>query len=178
MMKHVLPGLLAALALASPAAAEVQSVKHRVTGLYSREREADLREAVKRMAEVTIVAIDFDSAEVTFSYDAVKLFGKVKEKDLIEKFDNLLRVNSTHTFGAKPLTTTPKDKLTRVEISVLGNDCKGCDLSLYEIVGKIDGVEQATASFKEGKVTALIDPAKTNRDALVEMLKKRQVHVK
>jgi hypothetical protein len=178
MIKHLVPGLLAALALANSAAAEVQNVKHRITGLFSREREADLREAVKQLGEVAIVAIDFDTAEVTFSYDAAKLFPKVKEKDLVEKFDNLLRTNSKHTFGAKPLTTTPKDKLTRVEIAVLGNDCKGCDLSLYEIVYRIDGVEQATASFKTGLLTALIDPARTNRDALVDALKKRQVNLK
>ena len=42
----------------------------------------------------------------------------------------------------------------------------------------MDGVEQATASFKDGKVTALIDPARTSRDALVDALKKRQVNVK
>ena len=178
MMKHVLTAVAALLALAGPAAAELQTVKHRITGLFSREREADLRKAVKRMSEVTIVAIDFDAGEVTFSYDAAKLFPKVKQKDIVERFDGLLRQLSSHTFGAKPPTTTPKDKLTRVEIAVAGNDCKGCDLSLYEIVAKVDGVEQATASFKEGRVTALIDPAKTSRDALIEALKKRQVNVK
>jgi copper chaperone CopZ len=170
MMTYVLLGLLAF--------ADVQPVKHRVTGLFSREREADLREAVKRMTDVTVVAIDFDSAEVTFSYDPAKLFPKMKEKDFLERFDNLLRTASTHTFGVRPLCTTPKDKLTRVEIAVLGLDCKACSLAAYESIFKIDGVEQATASFKEGMVTALIDPEKTNRAALVEALKKRQVTLK
>jgi copper chaperone CopZ len=133
---------------------------------------------VKLLSEVTIVSIDFDSSEVTFSYDPAKLFPKMKEKDWLERFDQLLKQNSKHTFGAKPLSTVPKDKLTRVEIAVAGNACKGCDLSAYEILAKVDGVEQATASFKDGKLTALIDPARTNRDALVDLLKKRQVTVK
>ena len=178
MMKSVVLGVLLVLASADSAIAEVQTVKQRNTGLYSREREADLREVVKQLTEVTVVSIDFDTSEVTFSYDPATLFPKMKEKDWLERFDQLLKQNSKHTFGAKPLSSVPKDKLTRVEIPVAGNECKGCDLSLYEIVAKMDGVEQATASFKDGKVTALIDPSKTNKDALVDALKKRQVNVK
>lgn len=170
--------MILALVLALLAPAEAQPVKHRITGLFSREREADLREVVKKMADVSIVEIDFDRAEVTFSYDAAKLFPKAKEKDLLERFDNLLRSSSASTFGAKPLCSTPSDKLTKVEIGVLGLDCKACALSAYESIFKIDGVEQATASFKEGRVTALIDPTRTNRAALEEALKKRNVTLK
>jgi hypothetical protein len=39
-------------------------------------------------------------------------------------------------------------------------------------------VEQATASFKEGRLTARIDASKTSRDALIDLLKKRQVTIK
>jgi len=157
--------------------AGTEQVKHRITGLFGREREDDLREVVKKMTGVTLVSIDFDNAEAVFEYDPAKLFKDSKPKDYLERFDNLLRNSSTHTFGARPLCTTPKEKLTRVEIPVAGNDCKGCCLAAYESVSKIDGVEQATASFKEGKVTALIDPAKTTRAALEEALKKRNVTV-
>ena len=174
----LMTGLLAILPAAS-AMAEVQTIKHRVTGLFSRDREADLREAVKKMTDVSIVAIDFDVAEVSFSYDPEKLFQKgTKEKDRLERFDGLLRQASSHTFGAKPLCATPKEKLTRIEIGVTGPDCKGCCLAAYEYVAKIDGVEQATASFKDGIVTALIDPDRTNRAALEDALKKRQVQLK
>jgi copper chaperone CopZ len=175
-------GVMAVLlgVLPAPGAlAEVQTVKHRVTGLFSREREDDLREAVKKMSDVSLVSIDFDIAEVTFSYDPEKLFQKgTKEKDRLERFDALLKQASSHTFGAKPLCTTPREKLTRIEIGVVGPDCKGCSLAAYEHVAKIDGVEQATASFKDGLVTALIDPAKTNKAALEDALKKRQVKLK
>jgi copper chaperone CopZ len=61
---------------------------------------------------------------------------------------------------------------------VLGLDCKGCCLGAYESIAKIEGVEQATASFKLGLVTALIDPAKTNRAALETALKQRNVTLK
>jgi copper chaperone CopZ len=169
---------LPAVALAK-AGLEVQTVKHRVTGLFSHEREDDFRETVKKIPDLTLVGIDFDSAEVTFSYDPAKLFAKgTKEKDYVEHFDNLLRKASTHTFGARALCATPKEKLTRVEIGVIGLDCKGCGLAAYEVLYKIDGVEQATANFKEGRMTALIDPEKTNRAALVEALKKRNVGIK
>lgn len=159
-------------------AAEVQQVKHRITGLFGKEREEDLRAAVKQMADVTLVSIDFDDAEATFEYDPARLFPGSKPKDYQERFDSMLRQASRHTFGAKAPRTTSRDKLTRVEIPVAGNDCKGCALAAYEAVAKIEGVEQATASFKDGKVTALIDPSRTSREALVDALKKRNVVLK
>jgi copper chaperone CopZ len=61
---------------------------------------------------------------------------------------------------------------------VLGLDCKACALAAYESIAKIDGVEQATASFRDGLVTARIDPARTSRAALEEILKKRGVTLK
>ena len=170
--------ILCAALLALVPALEAEQVKYRITGLFSRDREDDLREAVKRMTGVTLVSVDFDSGEATFEYDAAKLFKESKPKDYLERFDNLLKSVSSHTFGARPPGTTPKDKLVRVEIAVAGNDCKGCDLAAYESISKIDGVEQATASFKEGRVTALIDPARTSKAALEEALKKRNVVLK
>lgn len=44
-------------------------------------------------------------------------------------------------------------------------------------MAKQEGVEQATASFKEGKITALIDPAKTGREKLEGVLKERGVTI-
>jgi len=167
--------LLAVLSLLAP---DVQPVKHRVTGLYNAGREADLREAVQKIAGMTIVSIDFDTAEVTFAYDSLKLLGKGSEKELLERLENMFRRASSHTFGIRALSTTPKEKLTRIEIGVLGLDCKGCELSAYESISKIEGVEQATCSFKESRMTALIDPEKTNKAALEDALKKRNVALK
>jgi copper chaperone CopZ len=157
---------------------EAQPVKYRVTGLFNREREADLQAAVKKLPDVAVADIDLEHGEATFSYDPAKLFPKVQPKDIVERFDNLLKSASGQTFGIKPLSTTPKDKLVRIEIPVLGLDCKGCCLAAYDSIAKIDGVEQATASFKDGLMTALIDPDKTNRAALEEALKKRGVTLK
>ena len=85
---------------------------------------------------------------------------------------------AAETFGAKPLRTTSLDKLKLIEIPVAGLDCKACSLAAYEAVYKLEGVERATASFREGKVTALIDPTKTDRAKLEAALKKREVDVK
>ena len=167
--------LIAALAFLAP---DVQPVKHRVTGLFNRDREADLRTTVAKLQDVSVVGIDFDTSEVTFSYDPVKLLGKGNEKQLLERFDNLLRNASSHTFGVRALCATPKEKLTRIEIPVLGLDCRGCELAAYESIFKIDGVEQATCSFKASLMTALIDPEKTNKAAIEEALKKRNVTLK
>jgi len=42
-------------------------------------------------------------------------------------------------------------------------------------VAKVDGVYQATASFHDGKATALIDPKNTSKEAIEAVLKKRNV---
>ena len=70
------------------------------------------------------------------------------------------------------MSTTPREQLQRVEIPIAILDCRACCLAAYESISKIEGVTQATASFKEHRLTALIDPAKTNQAALEEALKK------
>lgn len=75
-------------------------------------------------------------------------------------------------------TEVPKDKLARIEIEVVGLDCKACSYAAYRAIYQIEGVARATASFKDGKVTALIDPKETNRPALEEALKKKGVILK
>jgi hypothetical protein len=60
----------------------------------------------------------------------------------------------------------------------VGLDCRACELSAYEVIFKMEGVEQATCSFKAGMMTALIDPEKTNKSTLEEALKKRNVSLR
>ena len=172
MLFGLLAGLVATL-LPEPVEA-----KHRITGLFGPERTEDLKEAFKKVEGVRLVSVDFDASEAILAYDPQKLSARKQEKEILERLDALLGQASSHTFGVKPLSTTPREKLVRLEIPVLGLDCKACALAAYESIAKIDGVEQATASFKEGLVTALIDPEKTTRAALVEALKKRQVTLK
>ena len=174
MMQSLAPAVLWLCA----SAAEVQEVTHRVTGLFAPEREADLRDAVKGMSGVELVRVDVERGEAVFAYDPDVLLKNTKPSERVKRFDQLLRQASRHTFGARPPLTVPWEKLVKVEIPVAGLDCPGCDLAAYESVSKIDGVEQATASFREGRLTARIDPDRTSRDALVEALKKRRVGLK
>ena len=154
------------------------SFRHQITGLFMKEREQDLREAIEKVPQVKLVSIDFDNAEATFAYDPVKVFPGAKTEQIVQRFDNLLKTASSHTFGIKPLRSVPLEKLRRIEIPVAGLDCKACCLAAYESVYKLEGVEWATASFREGRVAALIDPEKIDRAKLEAALKKRGVQVK
>ena len=153
-------------------------VKYRITGLFSPDREADLREAAKDIADIALAEVDYANGEVTFTYDSTKILKGAKPDDVQKHIDNLLGNASNHTFGLKPLCKIPRDKLQRVEISVGVLDCKACGYGLYLAVSGVSGVEQATANYKEGLVTAWIDPEKTDRAKLIDMLKKREVRVK
>ncbi len=150
---------------------------YRVTGLFAPEREKDLRAAFAEMPEYKLAKVNFDDAEVTVEFAPAKLFPGQKAERVAELVNDRLRQASGHTFGLKPRRTVPREKLQQVTIPAAGLDCKACCLAAYEIVAGIDGVEQATASFKEGRITALIDPARTDRAKLEDALKKRGVTV-
>lgn len=164
------------------AQAQTVEAKHRITGLFSPERVDELKESFKKVKDATLVSVDYERAEAVLSYDPKKMSNKKqdaeREKETVERLDNLLRQASSHTLGVRALSTTPKEKQTKIEIPVAGLDCKACCLAAYEVIYKLDGVDAATCSFKEGKMTALIDPEKTNRATLEDALKKRGVTVK
>ncbi|HWG41879.1 MAG TPA: heavy metal-associated domain-containing protein [Gemmataceae bacterium] len=153
-------------------------IKHQITGLFSTDREQDLREAFKKIPEIKLVSIDFPNAEAICEYVPGKVFPNAEPGQVIQRLDGMLKSASNHTFGVKPLRTVPREKLKRIEIPVAGLDCKACCLAAYEAIYRLEGVETATASFRAGRVTALIDPEKTNRAKLEAALKQRGVGVK
>jgi copper chaperone CopZ len=152
--------------------------RHQITGLFAPERVEDLQTVVEQIPGVTATSVDFATAEAVLDYDAGQLFPGASEEQIIQRLDNLLRQASRHTFGVKPLCAVPRDKLERVEIPVVGLDCPGCSLAAYEAVYRLEGVEQAIASFKIGLVTAWIDPGQTDRRALEDALVQRRVRLR
>ncbi len=169
--------LLLASGGASAWGAEV-TARYQVTGLFCKERVADLKEAVEKVPGVKLARVDYENAEAAFRYDPKEAFPGARPEDVVKRLDDKVRAASNHTFGVRPLRKAPRDKLKLVEIKVAGCDCKACSLAAYEAVYRLEGVEQATASFREGRVTALIDPAKTDRAKLKVALLKRGVTVK
>jgi copper chaperone CopZ len=169
--------LVSGFAAADDKPGKPEKVTYRVLGLFSPDREKDLREAFKELPDVTLVAVNFDDAEITIEFDPAKAFPGAKPGQVVEQFDQKLRSVTRSTFGVKPRRTVPRDKLQQVVIPTAGLDCKGCCLAAYEVIAGIDGVMQATASFKEGRMTAWIDPTKTDRTKLEDALRKRGVEV-
>ena len=156
---------------------KVERLTYRVTGLFSPDREADLREAFKELDDFKLVSVDFKEAEITVEFAPGKLFPGQKPDRVTELVDEKVRSVTRHTFGVKPRRTIARDKLQEVVIPVRGLDCKACALAAYEAVAQVDGVYQATANFTEGRVTALFDPSKTDKTKLEEALRKRNVNV-
>jgi len=152
--------------------------KYQVTGLFMPDREADFREVMETVPDVKVVSIDYKNAEATFEFIPQKISPGAKPEQVLQRIDNLVKTASNSTFTLKPLRKAPIEKLKWIDIPVVGLDCKACSYALYEIVAKLEGVEQATASFKDGRVSALIDPEKTDREKLEAALKKRNVQLK
>lgn len=187
-MKSTL-ALIAAMLIefaAGPAPAAEARVKCRITGLFQPDRVDDLRRQGGTLryvegdasAEVRLVEVDYDRAEATFAYDPDARPIKGATPDQVRgRIDPLLRNASRGAFSALPPSTLPADRRREIRIGVAGLDCKGCAFGAYLALAKLDGVERATVDFKQGVVTARIDPSKTNREALVAALKKAEVDV-
>ena len=176
MSSKFLLGFLSVLAVVP--AVRSETFTHQVTGLFMKERAQDLRELFRKILQVKLVDIDFEKAEATFEYDPSELVPKGKPEQVLQKLDNLVRMESRGTFGVKPRSTLPQEKLKLIVIPVAGLDCKACSLAAYEAVYKLEGVERATASFRDGHVTALIDPDKADRARLEAALKKKGVEIR
>ena len=152
-----------------------ERITYRVVGLFAPDREKDLRAGFEELPEFKLVAVNFDDAEITIEFSPAKLAPGQKPERVAELVSDKVRAATSHTFSIKPRRTVARDKLERVAIPVFGHDCKACALAAYEAVAAIDGVEQATASFKDGTVTALIDPTKADRAKLEDALRKKGV---
>jgi copper chaperone CopZ len=180
--QKLVPAILMALVACIAGADDVPEaklIKHQITGLFCPEREQDFIDlCAERLSRFKLVSVDYANAEASFAYDPAKEFPGATPAQVIERMNNEVRNVSRHTFGVKPLRTTPKDQLQLIEIPIVGLDCKACSLAVYEIIYRLKGVEQATASFKAGKATALIDPQQTNRAEIEMALKQRGVQLK
>jgi copper chaperone CopZ len=133
---------------------------------------------IAKLPKFKLVDIDYSNAVATLEYDPHKVWPGEKPEKYVERLDNELRNASRGTFGAMPLRTIPINKLKRIEIAVEGLDCKGCAFGAYQMIFRLPGVEVATVSFKSGKISALINPEKIDREKLQEVLKKGGVEVK
>jgi len=152
------------------------TIELRVVGLFMPERVDAFRELMHEFPEVSLQTIDFDTAVATFQYAAASdLFRNAKSEQITERLNNRVRQLSTGLFSLKPLGLLPHEKLERIDLRIKGLDCKACSLAVHDILARVEGVEHATASFRDRLATAWIDPARTDRAALEADLKKRQV---
>lgn len=156
--------------------------KHRIIGLSEPSRVDDLREQVKTITGVELASIDPVTTEAVIRYDLAALFPAINPKkppteaDITQKLDSVLKAASRGTFTLKPTATLAEDKMQKIEIQAGLLDCKACRYGAYIAIAKIHGVEHATVS-PTNLLSIWIDPAKTNRDALLEALKKGRVEV-
>jgi copper chaperone CopZ len=169
---------MAPLAAAEDKPAEPRAIKYQIAGMFAPDRGQDLRVVFEKLPQFKLVSIDYRNAEATVEFDPAKVFPGAKPEQIVDRFNEALRSASQGTFEAMPPRTIPMDKLKLIEIPVEGLDCKGCSYGAYLLIYKLPGVELATASFKVGKITALVDPEKIDQAAIEAALKKGGVQIK
>jgi hypothetical protein len=160
--------------------ADEQSKEFTVVGLFSTDREQDLREVMADVTEFQLVKIDYENARATFRYDLQTIFTEQKLKkpptgaEIDQRLNTLLTLASANTFSLKLTPPVPRDKLTKIEINVGILDCKGCRYAAYLAVTKVAGVERATVA-KDGALTAMVEADKANQAALEDALKRANI---
>ncbi|MDA0807310.1 MAG: DUF1592 domain-containing protein [Planctomycetota bacterium] len=155
---------------------EDRTLKLRVIGLFMPERVDAFRELMASIPEVFLEAIDYESAEATLRYAPdCDLFRNAKPDQIIERLNNRVRQLSNGLFSMNAVGAVSNDKLSRVEIAIKGLDCKACSLAVHDILVRIEGVEHATASFRDGKAVVWFDPARANVEGFKKSLTDRRV---
>ena len=164
--------------------AEEQSTTVRIIGISDPGRVEDFRTALKSVPELQLVSVDGEKASAVLRYEISAIITKPKPKPadlapekILEQLNNLVGKASVHTFSVTAPTGVAEDKLVKVEFKVGILDCKGCRYGAYIVIAKLDGVERATVNSTNRTLTAWIDPAKTNKDALEAALKKARVEL-
>lgn len=152
------------------------SVPLRVIGLFMPERVDEFRNLLKQIPETSLQTIDFATAQATIRYAADSdLFRNASAEQIIERLNNRIRQLSGHTISVKHLGELSRAELRPVEFHIKGLDCMACSLAVHDILARVEGVEHATANFREGLATAWINPDETDRTSLYAALKNRRV---
>ena len=166
------------LLLSVAAAAAEQTVQYSVRGLFQPDRKVVLMNAAKALENCRLVGVDYDTARATFTYnDETQGFKKAKAEQILQQIDNQIRKLTNHTFMLLQPGAPPDTGLQCIDFTIEGLDCLGCSFGAYSAVAALEGVERATANFHDNRLTAFIDPSKTNREALAEVLKKKEIKV-
>src|SRR5690348_333153 len=102
--RYSLTAVVLLLSASAVVRADETEVNFRITGLFSPDREADLKKAMETVPEVQLVSVDYKLAEARFKFDAAKAFPGTKPDKFQERVDNLVRNATRSTFGVKPLS--------------------------------------------------------------------------
>jgi len=150
---------------------------YRITSFFIPERADAIRKAFESAHEgLKVVKLDFNNATATLRFDpevVVPRAGKnPKTQDAV--MNHLIR-GATQGLIVLSEPLSANQKLAEVTIPVAGLDCIGCSYAAYEAVRRIDGVEYAIASFKNGRVYCRYDGDKTNPKQLQEALLKKRI---
>ncbi len=167
------------LLLAGTSPAEQARYQYRVTSYFIPERAEAIRKAFKEFHEgIAVVGMDFETATVTLRFDSEAVLGEAAsrtDEHRRQALDRGLLHLTRGTINLLPPGNVPEERLKEVSIPIAGLDCIGCSYAAYEAVRRVEGVDYATASFRNGRVLARFDKERTSEDALRKALLKRRI---
>jgi copper chaperone CopZ len=164
---------------ASGALGQEAEHRYRLTSLFDPERADDFRAFMgENFPEVKVLELSVELGEVTLVFDPRKLkpFQPAGTPEVArQRLSFLMRGASRGMFDVLPVLDVPLEEMAEARIPVQGLDCRGCSYGAHLAIARLEGVAQATASFKLGEVRVRFDRRKTSLQALEETLSTKSI---
>src|SRR4051812_10813054 len=68
-------------------------------------------------------------------------------------------------------THSSSKRAEKVALPISGMSCAGCAARIEKTLSRAEGVEEANVNFANEQATVTFDPARTNRDALCQVVR-------
>lgn len=148
----------------------IQQVNFEIKGMTCTGCEEHVKHAVNEVEGVTSVTASFKDGKATVQFD----IQKVSKETIIDA------INETGYTVVKSEVTTPDQlsesksnvfyPISKIEFKVEGMTCSGCEEHVKYTTNQVEGVQEVTASYKEGNAIVVYDQTKATREQIVEAI--------
>ena len=149
-----------AVFIAEVPAENIVTVEFEVEGMTCGGCEKHVSGAVYDVAGVIEVKASYKDGNTIVLFD--------RTKTNVEEIQKAIASTGYKVSGYKILKSegAPFSDLATFEYHVTGMTCGGCEVNVKSAIGKLDGVQSVSASYKEEKVVVSFDPTKTSKEEI------------
>ena len=149
---------------------QIKLADFKIKGMTCTGCEEHVKHAVSALDGVLETTASYKDANAQIKYD-----GSVVD---VSKITSAINSTGYTVIDSKVSDWTPENTLFQsttfntIELSVKGMTCSGCESHVNNAVGQLAGVDSVKASYQDANTIIKYDPAKVDRDQIVEAINK------